>query len=251
MVNFAISRLDGGRGPEAVLLRFRGTGHCTPELERRIAGLGARTDAQPAKAMLQSQDAPVRRPRFLVSGWACRYRHLSDGRRQIFDLVLPGEGVGVCLRAHPLANTNTAAITAVRLVDASPLLSPGALEECPELRAALQAQGDADERRALNQIVRLGRLTALERLAHLMLELRERMAAIGQADGDRFALPLTQETLADMTGLSVVHVNRTLQELRRQNLLQLERGIARLLDREGLEQLADYEPAQRSPDEFH
>jgi CRP-like cAMP-binding protein len=222
-----------------VILRLQEGWPCSPELVARVEALGTRVETLPAKSTLQTQGEPLRRPRYLISGWACRYRHLSDGRRQIFDVVLPGEGISVCLRANPLANTSLMALTPVKLVDAGPLLQPGTYEACTELVAALHAQADADERRALDQIVRLGRLTALERLADLFLDLHARLKVIGHAQGDRFPIPLTQETLADMTGLSVVHVNRTLQELRRQSLVRIERGWAHLLNPSTLACIAD------------
>lgn len=247
MTNQANTSARGVVEPNPVLARFQSTGFCSPQLEVLITELGSRSEAVASKAVLQTEDAPVRRPHYLVSGWACRFRHLSDGRRQIFDFVLPGEGIGVCLRPAPLANTSTTALTPVRLVDAAPLLRAEALDSCKELVCALQTHADADERRMLDQVVRLGRLSALERLAHLILDLHQRLVVVGQADGDRFSLPLTQETLADALGLSVVHVNRTIQELRRQNLVQLERGVVRLPDRDGLARLAGYErPEHRS-----
>lgn len=231
------------RGVEAVLLRLQSLGPCPPELERRILTLGPRMDAIAAKTILQVEGAPVYRPRYVLSGWACRFRHLSDGRRQIFDVVLPGEGVGVCLRSHPLASTSAMALTPMQLVDAGPVLNGG--DPDGHLSGALQAQMDADERRTLNQIMRLGRLTALERLANLLLELHGRLEVVGHADGASFPFPLTQETLADIIGLSVVHVNRTLQELRRQGLAVVERGWARLGDRAALAELADESPEDR------
>ena len=235
-------RTENEHAAAPVLRRFRAVGFTSPELASLITALGPRLEPAPAKAMLLKQDEPVSRPRYLISGWACRFRHLSDGRKQIFDFILPGEGVGVCLRQSPLANTSTVALTAVKLLDARALLLPEVLDACKDLLPALQAQADADERRALDQIVRLGRLTALERMAHLFLGLHERLAVVGQAEGERFPLPVTQETLADVSGLSVVHVNRTMQELKRQNLVQVERGWARLLNRNALAQLADYAP---------
>lgn len=81
----------------------------------------------------------------------------------------------------------------------------------------------------------------MERLAHLFLELHERLEVIGQTDGDRFPLPLTQETLADVSGLSVVHVNRTLQELRRENLARFEKGWVHLLDRRALAEAVEFQ----------
>ena len=102
----------------------------------------------------------------------------------------------------------------------------------------------ADEERALRQILRLGRMTGLERLADLFLELHERLEGVGQTDGSRFACPLTQEVLADVAGLSVVHVNRTLQELRRKGLVMVERGWVRLGD--ALRPIQTADPPRRS-----
>ncbi len=82
-------------------------------------------------------------------------------------------------------------------------------------------------------------------MADLLLELHDRLAIVGETEGDRLPLPLTQETLADLNGLSVVHVNRTLQEMRRERLVRVERGWAALLDRAELTRLAGRAPTQR------
>ena len=225
---------------EPVMRRFLAGGGCPPELVSRIAALAERVEIAAPKSLLQTEDDAVVRPRYLLSGWACRFRHLSDGRRQLFDVVLPGEGLGVCVRAKPIAKTSTVAITRVELAYAGDLLRAEVLESVPELATVLQRAADADERRLLNHVVRLGRMTALERLAHLFLELYDRLAVVGQAEQDRFPLLLTQELLADMLGLSVVHVNRTLQELKRQGLAVLERGVVQIRNRSALMTIADY-----------
>ena len=225
---------------DPVGLRLVAAARCSPELLRLTASLGERAEALSARTVLQTEREPMRRPRHLVDGWAARLRHLTDGRRQIFDLVLPGEGLGLHIDSRPLAHTDVIALTPVRLADAGPLLQAATLDRFKELRPALQAQADEEARRMLDQIVRLGRLSAPERMAHLLLDLRDRLDVIGQVEGDRFPLPLTQETLADICGLSVVHVNRTLQELRRQDLVRLERGVVRLPDLAALARLADY-----------
>ena len=87
---------------------------------------------------------------------------------------------------------------------------------------------------------RLGRQTGYERTAHLLLELGDRLAAAGLGDGRRFPMPLTQESLADALGLSVVHVNRILQQLRRERLIELRSGEAVLIERDLLVGVADY-----------
>jgi CRP-like cAMP-binding protein len=217
--------LDGA-AMQPVLRRMRALGPCSDEQTRRVTALGHRVQTAAAKALLQTMDEPLQAPRYVVAGWACHFRLLADGRRQLFDLVLPGDGLGVCLDNEVVAMSNTAALTAVRMVDASALLSPEQLASCPELVQSLRAAAKAEDQRRLDHIVRLGRLTALERLAHLLLELHDRLANIGLVEGRRFPLPLTQETLADLLGLSVVHVNRTMQELRRRQLAEVGGGMA-------------------------
>ena len=215
---------------------------------RNLEALGARTQVVEVKATLQTEDDAVYRARYVVAGWACRKRLLSDGRRQVFGFILPGDGVGVCLHPSPLANATTAALTRVELVDASDLLRPDTLSACPDISQAISLAANEEERRLLDHLVRLGRLDAIERVAHLLLELHDRLAVIGLAEQGRFPLPLTQEVLADALGLSVVHINRTLQDLRRQQLVMVKSGECTLLDRDTLTILADYNPREpRAP----
>nr|WP_281372616.1 helix-turn-helix domain-containing protein [Phenylobacterium haematophilum] len=94
--------------------------------------------------------------------------------------------------------------------------------------------------------MRLGRQTAYERLCHLLLEIRDRLLLVGMASETHFAMPMTQETLADATGLSIVHVNRILQQLRRERLLELQAGKAHLRDPAALAAIADYKAPQPS-----
>jgi CRP-like cAMP-binding protein len=86
----------------------------------------------------------------------------------------------------------------------------------------------------------LGRQTAYERLVHLVLEFYGRLQAIGMVDGDSFALPLTQDILADALGLSVVHINRTLQQVRRDRLLDMRGGQVTLRQLDLMRAMADW-----------
>lgn len=220
-----------------VVARLSAAGASIPRLTPALRAAGARLSTAPAKAQLQVEDERMRRPCYLVSGWACRYTELADGRRQIYDVILPGEGVGVCPQPRPLALTSVAALTRVELMDATELVRPDALAADPDLARALDRMADLDERRMLAQIARLGRMSALERMADLLLQLHDRLVVIGAVQKERFALPLTQELLGDLLGLSTVHLNRTVQELRRQKLITAERGFVELLDRASLTRL--------------
>ena len=221
-----------------VLLRLQALGPCPRDVAEQVLAAYGRVEQFGAKSSLQPEHAPVGSPRYVLAGWACTYRLLPDGRRQLFDLILPGDGIGVSVRRTPVAAAGVATLTPVKLVHVGALTSPATLASSPALLQLLHAATDADERRILNHLVRLGRLTALERMANLLLEIRERLDIVGLVDGTIFPLPLTQEMLADLLGLSVVHVNRTLQELRRQGLAAVDRGVARLLDVAALARIA-------------
>ena len=226
-----------GRLVATVLRRMEGLGVVTPAIEQLVRDL---PELQPCRAGVNLD--PDGRPMFLVQGWAARVRWLPDGRRQIINLVLPGESVGVGLRPNPLAPTSTVALTAVRTVDATAVHSAatGQNSQWADLREILHMSGNLDESYLLNQVVRLGRQTGYERTCHLLLEIRERLTGVGVGDGEVFPMSLTQEMLADTTGLSTVHINRTIQQLRRERLLWLQSGNARLLNLPALERIAGY-----------
>ena len=100
--------------------------------------------------------------------------------------------------------------------------------------------------RLLDQVVRLGQQTAVERVVTLMLDIHDRLGAVGMAEIDSFDMPLTNEQLASMLGLSLVHVNRTLQQLRQEGLADIRSGKAVLLNPERMRSLSSYEASARS-----
>jgi CRP-like cAMP-binding protein len=205
-----------------------------------LSQLGVHRERHQPGDELQAEGDLARRPRFVLSGWCYSQRLLADGRRQIFRFAVPGDGIGVYPSAPPPALHTVVAATAVETVDAEPILAMVRAEQAPGLLRALAAAARVDETRQLDQVVRLGRQTAYERVAHFLLELHERLTVVGVGDRHRFPLPLTQELLADTLGLSIVHVNRTLQQLRRDGLIELRSGVAALLDRDMLVSIADY-----------
>jgi CRP-like cAMP-binding protein len=225
---------------DVVLRRLASYAPLDPASQAVIRGLNDR-QIHPAGSELCGERGPVRRPRFVLTGWAARLRWLADGRRQILGFVLPGEAIGLCLRPHPLALTTTVAITSLQTVDATPVLRAVAAAEPPAgLAEGVRLAASMDEALLLDQLVRLGRQTAYERICHLLLEFHDRLGDVGLSRNGGFALPLTQEVLADATGLSIVHVNRVLQQLRRDRMIDLRGGHATLHDLEQLRRVADY-----------
>ena len=193
-----------------------------------------------ARREMLVEGKPVTGASILLSGWAGRVHQLSDGRRQILGLLLPGDLIGACRQSEPLASSTVMALTDVTLCTAPKPTAdvPGAgLGEAYAMSAAL------DEANLLRHITRLGRLSAHERIADWLLELRERLTLCGLATNS-FAMPLTQETLADTLGLTSVHVNRTLQTMRKSGALVLSSGRVEITDPQQLAVLADH----RSPE---
>jgi CRP-like cAMP-binding protein len=165
------------------------------------------------------------KPVLIASGWAAAVAHLEDGRRQIVSIFLPGDVVDP---ARDLENgVEPLALTTVRSMEAATLAAALDAEPNAALRplsdAWASARRDA-QCRMVRHIVRLGRLSAYERTADLFLELHRRLRRAGVADERGMPLPLTQEMLADHLGLSVVHMNRTLQQLRRDGLIANRAG---------------------------
>lgn len=167
----------------------------------------------------------ARQPVLLAAGWAAAVAHLQDGRKQIVSLFLPGDIIDPALDLRtgltPQSLTSVRTVEARRLVAAMSEDLPGALQP---LLAAWTLSRAAAESRLVRQVIRLGRLSAYERTADLLLDLQERQERAGLADGRGMRMPVTQEMLADHLGLSVVHMNRTLQQLRRERLIDYRGG---------------------------
>lgn len=168
-------------------------------------------------------------PLLLVAGAAGEVRELDPRRRQILRLRLPGDVVYACESDAVLA------FGRVIVADARPFLQRLAgAEVSPCLRRAWLEMGRIDQNRSRDHMVRLGRMTALERVSHLLLETHARLAEVGLTEGESFQLPTTQEALSDLLGLSGVHLSRTFQALRREELVSLKGGRLVILDRAGL-----------------
>jgi CRP-like cAMP-binding protein len=176
---------------------------------RALHKAGQRCRIIPAQNELFAEGKALGDPQLILSGWAARVRILPDGGRQILGLLLPGDLIGHCYQPQPVALSSVIALTELMTCKAP------APEPHDSLHCAYAMSHAFDEAYLLAQITRLGRMDACDRLADLFLELLERLALAGLAPGYTFHHPLTQEMVADMTGLTTVHVNRTLKTMRR------------------------------------
>jgi CRP-like cAMP-binding protein len=228
---------------DVVMRRLRLLANLSEAEQDLVRDLGERRERHAPGEEIVAEGQSARRARFVVSGWACRQRVLPDGRRQIFAFAVPGEPIGFGERGAAPALSATVALTALETVDAEPMMEAALSGRAPGLARALQHSQYIEQSLLLDQMIRLGRQTAYERVAHFLLELQDRLQIAGLGDHQRFPLPLTQEIMADVLGLSIVHVNRTLQQLRREKLIELRSGVAILLQRDLLVSISDYRPA--------
>lgn len=162
---------------------------------------------------------PVYAVTWVLKGWVGLSKILDDGRRQLIDLVLP---VDLVVATTADGSSSPYGITA--LTDA--VTAPYSMARLARQRAEFQALGRIIDRltaaaatRQAERMLRLGQGTACERVAHALLEVFLRLEAIGQTTGCRFKLPITQRDFGDLTGLTSVHVCRTLRRLMRDGLI--------------------------------
>ena len=179
----------------------------------------------------------------VLSGWACRYKVLPDGRRSITSLYLPGDMCDPYVFLPGAMEQALGTLTPVILAKVSAQAIRDMTASGSELAEALWGQMLIAVEIQREWTISLGRRNALERLAHLFCEVSARLAEVGLSDGFECEMPLTQTNLADVLGLSTVHVNRSLQQMRASSFIELHDRRLVILDRQKLESLAVFDPA--------
>ena len=176
----------------------------------------------------------------LQAGWACNYKDLPNGNRQIISFPIAGDCVGLRSILLRTADHSFSALTdaVVAPVEGAHIMK--CITDFPRLGTALLWAASRDEAMVVEHLVNIGRRSAIERTAHFFVELAERLTLIGLATETEFDCPLSQFVLADALGLTAIHVNRVLRQLREQDLLTLRKGSVRVHDPIRLRKLAGY-----------
>jgi CRP-like cAMP-binding protein len=180
--------------------------------------------------------------KLLLEGFACRYKVLEDGRRQIVAYFVPGDLCDLRVFILKRMDHSIGAVSQSKVATIAPENVLKLTQTYPTLTRALWWSTLVEEAIAREWIVNVGQRNALERVAHLFCELLYRFHAVGLNDGLSCTLPLTQVELAETLGLSSVHVNRTLQELRRQKLITLDAGTLTIQNLEALKEVSFFNP---------
>jgi CRP-like cAMP-binding protein len=212
----------------------------TEPVRNRIRKSAGRCERRAKGTLLTEQGDVGRKSCFLLSGWALRQVYLADGRRQIFGFVLPGDPLEPFGCLGSVSHEGILAVTSVDLVDIGRALGadlPRCSDELDQFEFLIAREQLGYIR---NQIRRLGCQNAYQRVAHFLLELHDRLSAVGMVVDGSFALPLTQEMMGDALGLSVVHVSRMLKQLREADLIDIADGWVQLRRRGKLSALCEY-----------
>lgn len=199
-----------------------------------LSDLYSRRRSFPAAHEMVHQGQIEKSAYVLVSGWAFTYKVLSNGARQVVDFQIPGDFLNLRSMLFYTTDQTVETITPLQacLVKQYELLKW--FHKTPRLATAVLWAASRDEAMVVERLVDLGRRTASERVAHFLLELGARLRLVGIGDSSGFACPLTQYLLADALGLSPVHMNRVLRELREDGMVTFQNGQVIFDDYESL-----------------
>ncbi len=179
----------------------------------------------------------------LAKGWVCSYKLLPNGGRQIIDFQVPGDFLGLRSVLFRTADHNIEPVTPVEASEVVLTDLLDAFATTPRLATAVLWAASRDEAMVVEHLVGLGRRDALERTAHYLLEFGARLMLVGLGTKEGYACPLSQYMFADALGLSAVHVNRVLRQLREMGLLTFQRGRVTIHDFDRLVELAGFDMA--------
>ena len=203
--------------------------------------------AAEARAMILQEGASSAHLYTVLSGWGFRYTLLPDGRRQILNFVLPGDLIGLQASVAREMKHSVEALTGMLLC----VFQREELWDLYQRHAGLAYDitwlAALEEQMLDRHLLSIGRRTALERMAYLLLHLHQRAYSTGLADKQGFSPPITQYHLADALGMSIVHTNKTLKRLSQSNLIQWKNRRLEFLNMKALLEIAHFTEEQDVP----
>jgi CRP-like cAMP-binding protein len=227
---------------DAHLKKLRLRDDVSAEEEAAIRGLVAEVREYKADQTVVRRNQELKESLLLLDGWMARTKDLSDGGRQISELQFSGDFTDLHGFTLKRLDHNVVTITACRVGTVPHERILALLERFPHLGRVYWLMTNIDAAIHREWTVSLGRRSSLSRMAHLFCETLERLKVVGLNKGDSYEFPLTQQELSECLGLTAVHVNRTLQELRKRELIQVENRRATILDLPRLKSAGEFDP---------
>jgi CRP-like cAMP-binding protein len=178
----------------------------------------------------------------VVSGFAARYKLLANGKRQILSIILPSDIIGMPSAFFRSSLYSVTALSDMMVQVTSLTKFLELCHEMPSLAIAMLWYSEHELATYADHVIDVGRRSPLERVAHFVLEMHSRLRVAGWAAERSFDMPLSQEVIGDLLGLSAPHVNRMLHQLKTEQLISVDHRRVTIEDREGLQLLAQFEP---------
>jgi CRP-like cAMP-binding protein len=228
---------------EKLLLKLRARDLVTDEEAKVLADSVAEIRELPAGRAMVRAGTTLSASTLLIEGLVCRYKDMPDGQRQIMELHVAGDFLDLHGFLLKQLEHNVGSMTPVRFA----LVPHNRLREItethPHLGRLLWLSTLLDAAIHREKILSVGRRSALARIAHFLCELAVRLRLVGLGSETGYALPLTQADLADVTGLTPVHVNRMLKRLRDERVVVFRGGEVTIQDWDRLQQVAVFDPS--------
>jgi CRP-like cAMP-binding protein len=239
-----VRKISSGRWDSPIVARLR-----------QFIDLGA-ADIDTLRALVECELSVERRRDLVVDGYeysklslvkegfAARYKLLRNGKRQIINVIVPGDIVGLPGSFLDQATFSVIALTDIKLEVCSLDAFLAVCHRQPKFGLMLTWLAVQEAMSYADRIVDIGRRTPVERLAHFLLEIHGRLTVVGGATENGFDLPISQEVISDALGLSVPHLNRMLAKLRGEGLIAIAGRRIRFIDKKALHLLAHFQPAR-------
>jgi len=228
---------------EAHLKKLRVRDEISPDEEQAIRDLPAQIIEVPADRTVIRHGEEVTNSTLLLDGWMARAKDLRSGQRQLAELHVAGDFTDLHGFTLKRLDHDVISITRCRIALVPHERLQALTERYPHIARVYWLMTNMDAAIQREWTLSLGRRTAIARMAHLFCELNVRLEISGLAEGGRYEFPLTQVELSECLGVTPVHVNRTLQELRRMSLVELQNRRVTILDMKGLQGVAEFDPA--------
>ena len=225
-----------------LIMKLEHGAHLTDEDRATLRTLSAETrHAEAQHDLIHESDRPET-VHLVMSGFACRYKVLADGKRQILAFLIPGDFCDLHVAILGAMDHSICTLSPCTIVEISRETIADLTENHPRLTRALWWATLVDEGILREWLTGMGQRSCESQAAHLFCELLLRLQTVGLATPNSYHLPLTQIDLADALGISAVHMNRILQQLRADGLITLRRSVLTIPDVNRLEALAGFTP---------
>jgi CRP-like cAMP-binding protein len=227
--------------PAALVRRLQTSSGISEEDIREVHELPITVREYPAERAVVRDGERATECCLIAEGFCVRSKTISDGRRQILSIHIPGEipdlmSLFLHVMDHDLSTLTPCTLGFIKHETLQKLH-----RRRPNVAEMFWRDTLIDSAMFREWIVNVGQRPAPARLAHVMVELRERLKVIGRADGNRFDMPLTQEQIGEALGITAVHANRVIKQLRQDGIVDLHRGRVTVLDEGKFQELADFD----------